>query len=209
MLRSVVLIGLLMAFVPAMSQNFEGQIIYKVDCASKIQGVANEEFSKLIGTKQEYFIHNGYYKSIPNGSQLAMQQYDPKSNRLYNRTTASDTLFWFDAGANADSVLSFEVKKNAETVLGTMCDAIVLHNASGSVTTVFYSAKYKMDGKAFARHRFGNWAYMAQKTNAVPLKTIVETPQFTMTSTAVDIKNMKLDDNYFAVNPAFPLKKAY
>lgn len=208
MLRSLVLIGLLMSFVPAMSQNFEGQIVYKIDCVSKIENVPNESMNTLIGTRQEYFIRNGAYKSVPNGLKLAMQQYDPKSNRLYNKTTESDTLYWFDAAANADSVTSFEVKKNAETIMGNACDALIMHTLSGNTTTVYYSPKYKMDAKAFAKHKFGNWAFMVQKTNAVPLKTVLETPQFTMTSTATEVKNMKLGDGYFTVSPQAPVKKS-
>lgn len=47
-----------------------------------------------------------------------MQLYDYKTNRIYNKTPQSDALNWFDASANTDEVISFEIKKNAEKILG-------------------------------------------------------------------------------------------
>jgi len=39
----------------------------------------------------------------------------------------SDTLYWIDAGKNEDEVTGYEIKKNAETILGNVCDALILN----------------------------------------------------------------------------------
>src|ERR1700754_2172572 len=142
----------------AYCQNFEGEMILKNSFTSKLPALTNARLEALVGTRQEYFIKDGDYKSLSNGSMIAMQLYDKQSNRIYNKRPNSDTLYWLDASVNTDNVTKFEIKKNAETVLGYPCDAIVLTTRSGTMT-LYYNAKFKLDSSAYRQHQFGNWAF--------------------------------------------------
>jgi hypothetical protein len=77
-------------------QNFEGEVTYMNKFKSQIKNLSDEQLEKMIGSKENYFIKGGNYKSILNGQTLVMQLYDVKSNRLYNQKFNSDTLYWFD-----------------------------------------------------------------------------------------------------------------
>ncbi len=188
-------------------QNFEGEIIYKNYITSKIESYTDEQLGQLVGTKQEYFIKNGCYKSFLNGVSITMQSYDYKTNKIYSRTPKSDTLYWFEASVNSDAVTSFEIKKNAEIILGHQCDVIIMKTKSGT-TTIFYSNKYKVDSKLYIKHNYSNWNFYVNHTKSLPLKTIIETDGFRLESTAVEIKPMNLSDDYFNIDPKTPTRKS-
>jgi hypothetical protein len=140
-----------------------------------------------------------------NGQAVTMQLYDYKTNRLYNKTTGSDTLSWVDAATNDDPVVSFETKKNAGTVLGHPCDAIIIKTKTGT-TAVYYDPKYTLDSRIYANHQYANWAFYLSKGGGLPLKYVIEYKGFSIITVATEIKPVKLGDDYFTI-PAAPLQK--
>jgi hypothetical protein len=46
-------------------------------------------------------------------------------------------------------------------------------------------------------HKFGNWYTFLSKSNSLPLKSIIDNAQFTVESTATEVKEMKLDKAFF------------
>jgi hypothetical protein len=196
-----------MSIAFAHGQNFEGEIVYSNHFTSKMKNFTNEQLEEIIGTKQEYLIKGGNYKSFLNGQSITMQLYDYKTNRIYNRKPNSDTLYWFDAITNTDEVVSFEIKKNAEKILGKLCDEIIMKTKTGT-TTIFYCSQYKVDCKLYENHNYSNWAFYVEKAKALPLKTIVETSNFRMESIATQIKSLELESEYFSIDPKTPIKKS-
>ena len=207
MIKLMTIFFLLLFAIQVNAQNFEGEVVYSNHFTSKIQNFTDEQLGKMIGTKQEYFIKDGNYKSFLNGQSVTMQLYDYRTNRLYNKTVKTDTLYWFDASINTDGVISFEIKRNADTILGNQCDAIIMKTQTGT-TTIFYTTQYKVDGKAYVNHNYSNWAFYTLKTGALPLKTIMETSSFKMESVAIEIKPMKLGEDYFKIDSKTPIKKS-
>jgi hypothetical protein len=186
---------------------FEGEIIYHNKFISKIPNVTGEQIGMMIGTTQEYFIKDASYKSRINGSIMVLQLYDPKTNRLYNKKPASDTLYWIDAASSSGDVVNYEIFKNKEKVLGLDCDALVVYTKNDT-TTLYYSPKYKAEASLYAKHNYGNWFFFLSKSGALPLKTVFRSRQFIMESVAVEVKPMQLTNNYFAIPPGAPLKKS-
>ena len=188
------------------AQVFEGKIVYNNHFTSKIKNLSDEQLQMIVGSKQEYFIKGGSYKSLMNGQAIVMQLYDQKDNRLYNKRANIDTLYWFDASNNTDPVKNVEIKQNVDTILGRKCDALILQTASGT-TTYYYSSDYKIDSKAYVNHKYSNWDLYVVKAGAVPLRSIVENSQFKMESTAVEITPVKLDASFFQIDKAAPVKQ--
>ena len=205
--KLALLATLVLSIAFAHGQSFEGEIVYSNHFTSKMKNFTDEQLEAMIGTKQEYLIKGGNYKSFLNGQSITMQLYDYKTNRIYNRKPKSDTLYWFDAITNTDEVVSFEIKKNAEKILGNQCDAIVMKTKTGT-TTIFYCSRYKVDSKLYEKHHYSNWAFYVEKTQALPLKTIIETNSFRMESTATEIKSLELGSDYFNIDPKTPIKKS-
>jgi hypothetical protein len=161
---------------------------------------------ELLGGKQAYYIKGAHYRSVTDGSLVQVQVYEPRTNRVYNQRPGNDTLYWVDAAANPDVVVSWSIRRNADSVLGIPCDVLELKTNNGSVA-FYYSERYRLDSAGFKRHRFGNWDFLATKGGALPLKTIVENGQFRMESVATAIKPMVLGDAFFAIDERLPVKR--
>ena len=96
----------------AFAQNFEGKITYANVYKSKMQNVSDLQFTTMMGTTQEYYIKNGDYKSVTNGSLLQWQLYINNENKLYNKMANSEAVLWNDGAINADEVLKTQLNKN-------------------------------------------------------------------------------------------------
>ena len=192
------IVFLILFLIPVIgfSQSFEGQITYINSYKSKSPQLKDEQFNAIMGTNQEYYIKGGNYKSTFNGAYFKMQLYKAAENKSYTLTAKSDSLYWEDYSKNIDPATSFEVEKDKETVLGIMCDVFTVITAK-SRTSYFYNKKYGLNTQLFAKHHYGNWYYMISKTKSLPLKTVYENDQFTLTSTAVKITAMPLSDSTF------------
>lgn len=201
------LLLLLILFVSknTFSQFFEGQVTYKNKFTSKTSRISSTQLDSIMGTKQEYLIKGGFYKSFLNGYSISYSQYDYRLNRVYLKRFKVDTLNWFNADINTDTLRDYQIKAKAGKVLGLDCDVIIMRTKTGT-TTIFFSKKYKIDVSKYKRHNYENWQFYLEKCGALPLKTIIETPTFMMESTAIKVETIKLEDSYFSINPSIPVK---
>jgi hypothetical protein len=184
------------AFISTFGQSFEGEIIYKNSLKSKNPKMTDEQWTQMMGSKQEYFIKQGNYKSVTNGTMSQWQIYNNKENRVYTKMSNSETVLWNDASVNSDEIIKSEIKKNATTILGYNCDELTLICKSG-VQKYYFSSKLPVDIKLYENHKYGNWYDFVKNSKSLTLKTIIETPQFTMETIATEVKPMKLDDKIF------------
>ena len=190
------------------SQSFEGMLVYSVNYESKTSNVTSDQLNSLMGTKQWYAIKGGNYKSVFNGSFIKLQIYRSDENRNYSLTAKSDTLYYEDYSKNKDKALSYEIKRNQDTIMGIPCDLIIV-KAEKSTTSFYFNSGHKVNSELFTKHNYGNWHYIVSKTNALPLKTITETEQFIMTSIVAEVKPMQLKDDVFEIQNKERIAPAY
>jgi hypothetical protein len=187
-------------------QAFEGEIIYQNSYKSKLPNVTDAQFTTMLGTIQNYYIKGGDYKNEMNGTLVLWQIYINADNKLYNKLSNSAAILWNDGAINGDTILTTELHKNAAVILGYDCDELVLNCKSG-VQQYYFSSKLGVDSKLFAKHLYGNWfAYLSQ-ANAIPLKTVIDNPQFHFESLATAVKPMPLDQALFMLPPGVSLEK--
>lgn len=191
-----IFLAVLAISVTALGQQFEGKITYQNTYKSKIPNLTDQQFSSMLGTVQEYFIKGGNYKSVMNGTFVQWQLYINADNKMYNKRSNSETIFWDDASKNDDSVISAEIKKNAMLVLGRKCDELILTCRSG-ISIYYFDSKLGVDTKLYKNHHYGNWYEYLKNTNALPLKLIIDTKQFSMESIATQIQETKLENKEF------------
>ena len=189
---------LIAAFITLASigQNFEGKIVYKNSYTSKMPGVTDEQFTSMMGNTQEYYIKDGNYKSVVNGSLLQWQLYVNKDNKLYTKMSNSETLLWNDALTNTDDVVQSEINKGVIELLGYKCDELILTCKSG-IQKYYFNSKLSVDPKKFENHKFGNFYEFLSKTNSLPLKSVVENQQFILESIATEVKPMTFEKTLF------------
>lgn len=189
------------------AQDFEGKIIYENTYSSNTDGVSSQQWSEMLGSKQEYFYKEGSYKSGTNGSLVQWQLYVNSDNKLYTKTANSETLYWNDAAENKDTVLKIELNKKVVEVLGYLCDELILTCGSG-VQKYYFNSRFTVDPTLFKNHRFGNWSTYLKNSKALPLKMIIETPQFRLESTAVIVRPIKLDSKFLELAPGVVVEKS-
>jgi hypothetical protein len=199
---------LLLVVIKLNSQSFDGLIRYSNNYDSKDNNISSEQFNYLLGTKQIFAIKSGNYKSVFNGKFIKLQIYRSDENRNYSLTAKSDTLYYEDYSKNIDKALSYEIKKNQDTILGVPCDLIIVKSLN-STTSIYFNSKYSVDPEVYKNHKYGNWHYIISKTKSLPLKIINETDKFIMTSGATEIIPMKLEDNVFEIQNKDKIAPAY
>jgi hypothetical protein len=182
--------------VPVFGQTFEGKITYQNSYTSKLPNVQDQQFNSMMGTTQEYIIKGGDYKSSSNGTLVQWQLYINKDNKLYNKMSNSETIFWNDGITNPDSIISVVINKGVTEILGYKCDEVILACKSG-VQKYYFNQKIAVDVSLFKNHLYGNWYDFLKVSKSLPLKSVIETQQFTLVSVATDIKEIKLDDKEF------------
>lgn len=191
---------LLLLATTVFCQNFEGRIVYNCTYISKIPQVSNEQFTYMMGSEMDYMIKEGSYKIKMNGSYAQGQTYDNAGNRLYDKMANNDTLFWRDGSVNNDEIISAEETQNAEVILGYNCNKLVLTCKSGTYT-YFYAPNLPLNVEAYSKHVYGNFYETIKRGNGIPLKFIVDTPQFKSTNIAIKLKKQRLDAAEFQLPP--------
>lgn len=141
-----------------------------------------------------------------NGSLSQWQLYVPSENRLYSKMAMSDTLLWSDGNNNPDEALNYEILKNQDEILGYKCNVLIVKTKTGNAT-YYFTKKIKIDPELYKDHQYGNWALITSQTKSLPLKIEMDTPQFKMVSTAIEVKEMDIEDSFFGL-PVAPIKKS-
>lgn len=193
---TLILVLCLTVISNGLAQLFEGKITYQTSYKSKVANIPDQQFNSMFGSVQEYLIKGGDYKSITNGTFLQWQLYLNKDNKLYSKMSNSPVILWNDGAVNPDEVIKSEVNKGVINILGHPCDELILTCKSG-VQKYYYSPKFKVDASLFENHKFGNWSDFVSRANALPLKMIIDSPQFFLESVATEINSEKLNADTF------------
>jgi len=189
------------------AQNFEGKIVYRNSYRSKLTNVSDTQFAVMMGSVNEYFIKGGDYKSLWNGSILQWQVYTRSDNKIYTKMATSGAVLWKDAAEADAEIISSEFHPAAIDILGYRCDELVLTTSRG-VHKYYFSKRLGADASLYTAHSFGGWNSYLSKAGALPLKMVVESEQFTVTSTAVEVKDMPLDAAFFKLPAEMSLAKS-
>ena len=196
-MKKIISIALMvLTTVTVFAQNFEGKITYQNSYKSKLPTVKDEQFNAMMGTRQEYYIKGGNYKSVSNGTFSQWQLYINKDNKLYSKMANSETILWNDVNENNDSIIEVQIHKGVMEIIDYKCDELILTCKTGT-QKYYFNSKLGVDTKIYANHKYGNWYDYLKLANAVPLKVIIDNQQFTMESVATVVNPLKLDDKEF------------
>lgn len=206
-MKTIFSILFLVISIASFSQNFKGEIVYSNAYKSKSQQVTDEQWNLMLGTTQRYITQNGNYKSITNGKLLQWQLYINKENKLYNKMSNTEIIYWNDGSVQGDEIVKVEINKNVEKVLNLLCDEVILFCKSG-VQKYYFNSTLSIDPNIFINHKFGNWYDYLSKSNSFPLKMIVENNQFIITSIATEIIPKNIEDEVFNLPPNVKTEKS-
>jgi hypothetical protein len=198
MKRALITLSLIFSTFIAFAQNFEGKVVYHNSYKSKSPTLTDAQLTRIMGDTQNWYIKNGEYKSDVNGIYIKWQLYANAENKLYTKLGNTDTVYYNDAAQGESEIRNIQLNKNVADILGYKCDELILTTKSGT-QRYYFSSKLPINSKLFLNHKFGDWYAYLIKANAVPLKTIIDTPQFALESVATEITPMKLEQSFFTL----------
>lgn len=178
------------------TKSFEGKVIYNNIYKSNSAAFTDKQLIEIMGPKQEYYIKDGNYKSVLNGSGIEWQLYINRENKIYTKIKGSSEILKNDAVENTDEVLKTEFNKQVTQVLGYTCDEVILTCKSG-LQKYYFNSQLPVDPSLFKKHKLGNWNVYVSLAKALPLKMIIDTKDFRFESTATEIKEQKLESSFF------------
>jgi hypothetical protein len=189
---------ILSSFVQTTSPFFEGEVVYANTYKSKDPKITDKRLAAMLGSVHNYFIKGGNYKTVTNGNFAMWQLYINADNKIYNKISPVDTVFWNDGAHYDDAVISAKTNKNVTTILGYACDELILTCQSG-VQKYYYSPKLKIDAALYKKHAYANFYNYVSRANAIPLKMIIEDDGFVIESIATAVTPKKLDPKLFTL----------
>src|SRR5262249_14832091 len=142
----------------------------------------------------KYFYRTGSYKWTFETSDLQIEYYDGQTGKTYDKLRDSDTIFAAPLSAN-DTLLKYEISKNATTISGYKCDRITVvvgrkdDPMSFIVRNIYYSKDLPLNPQKFKAFK----VYCTDKVfgliRAVPLRIEIDTADwpFTMRFEAVKV----------------------
>lgn len=177
-------------------QSFEGKITYANTYKSKNPQMPDMQLAMMMGTTHKYFIKNGNYKMEMNGLMIKWLLYVNDDNKLYSKMANSEAVLWSDGAVNKKIIVDSKINKGVLDILGYKCDELVLTCKKG-VEKYYFNAALKVDASLFKSHKYGNWYAFLEKSNAMPLKIVLDNEEIYMESIATDVKKTSLDASYF------------
>lgn len=192
------------------SQDFEGKIEYKITCIKNNKEVIDSpEFIKFMGDKSTFVTKKGSYKQITNSYISSFQLYDPNKNKLYlknNRnTTESDTLFSVDVSKMKNTKFEYEIIKNADTILGHICNKLIIKPHSNLIQQdYYYSSDLKLNPKYFKNFSAFDKNKITDLMKSVFLRLDFHFKDFILNMTAIDIQKIEISDSEFTL-PSYKL----
>lgn len=180
------------------AQTFEGVIVYNYSYTDKTGFLSKKEAKKLFGTEQTLHIKNGKYKSRLNGISKKTHIY-PGNDTLYMTQDAVRAVMWIDAEKQKGEILSHNLTRGAKRVKGMKCDLLTVKTTTGTLY-YYFSDKYKVDSKLYAKHQYNCWAFCLEKAGgALPLKLVIDKQDEIVELTYKKISKEKISNNMFAL----------
>lgn len=187
---------------------FEGLIVYNNTYKSKDPKITDKRFATMFGSIHNYYVDKaGNYRTETNGMFAQWQMYLSAENKIYNKMTYTDTVFWNSGLDYDDQLLNVSVKKNAAKILGYDCDELTLVCRSGT-QKYYYSSKLALDPEKYKNHHYANYFNYAVRAKALPLKMIIEDQGFIMESTATSVTPKVMPKDFFRITPGTKVKKS-
>jgi len=181
---------------------FEGIITFEDTYTSSNPDVNIAAVNTQYGTKSEFYFKNGNYKQIYNGSVLKSLLFNSKDNRSYVQSSVTDTLFYMDCSESNEIIVSSELSKDKETVLGRSCSvlSVIANDLLGKpsrISTYYFDESMSINPEWYENVRFSSYDKLYAIMKSLPIKTIHETEHYTVTSVAVSVKKQAIDSSVF------------
>jgi hypothetical protein len=188
---------------------FEGEIIYRSEGFKKVKGKILKDSTEPISFVKASF-KNGNWIQHPDVGAIEYMYFDRATNKSYWKLRNADTLFFEDGRfrrpAENDPDLKLRVVRNTDTMLGKVCNSLVIQTTALKLTLV-YGNRLLVNPSWYARTKIGFYDLIYARTKSIFLKSVVETKQTVSITEATEIYDTNVDDDIFPALDKLPRKK--
>ncbi len=178
---------------------FEGKITYNISYKFNTVSTSKPRMNKVFGEKSELFFKEGNYLEIYDGIFMSKQLYNKQDNKIYIEKSNKDTLYWTDCGQPGEKILRTEINHKKETILGIVCDELVVNYDFKTISYYFNSDSLSLDPDWFDPFTLTNKNLISQQMKAVYLKCKIEYADLSLSLTATSIVRQPIADQLFSV----------
>ena len=196
-MKTVLIIIIFLTSFNSFSQDFEGEIKYVISAKTKFDVKIPMKLENSIGSTSTLLTKRGAYKQETNSTFMAFQIYLPNEGKLYYKNTIeSDTLRVKDVQKFENQIYEYEIIKNADTILGYICDKLI-QKTNSTQQDFYYCSDLKLnpiyfkDFVAFEKNK------VTEIMKSVYLRSDLIYPNLTISYTAVEVKRRKIKDEEF------------
>lgn len=179
-------------------QQFEGKITYQNSYKSKEENTSSEYLAQLFGNNHIVEIKNENYKLSGNGKLLQYQIFVALENKLYTKLAAGEKLGIIDLKKAEEKVKSVEVHRKLKEILTKTCDEFIVH-CKNTTQKYYIDSSLNINPEIFQTKNFNYQLAFLLKNKILPLKLIIEDNMGVCESTAIDIKEEKINENTFVI----------
>ena len=189
------------------SKDFEGTIDYEIKYSNISISENEADLKQVLGTKMRMTVKNGFTKEVTNSNYGNFNLYIPSENKMYySDKFEPETLYYTKGDKEPNIKATYKIVKNVETVLDFNCNKLIYNDGKYTVT-YFYSRELKIDPTHVKNFTYLNRNKKLEIMQAVCLKQIITTKNFTATMTAVKVYAGNIDDSEFIIPKYKFLKK--
>jgi hypothetical protein len=210
-IKSSLLLFSFLSLISCGQKYFEGEIIYDVEYIKKDSAFDLSNLPSWPSKTARSLVKNGsWIQSLEGSNIIQFEFFNKQQNQQIYKIRASDTLIYLDYSklqSDLAPVTSIKTMKGTDTILGKVCDKLILQSSSLTLTLLYDSDYLKIDPDWYINTKGGYYNVIYPRTKSLYLKAIVETDKFISIIKARKVKFKEVPDEAFTDIASLPKRK--
>ncbi len=175
----LLLLSLLTAPVLYAQTPFEGEINYRFSILKKSPGF--NDSTGCLQTTTRLLFKEGSFAEFPETCDMEYEYFSKQLNQQFLKLRGKKfigVLNYEKGPSDQEPVISYEIREHTDTILGRVCNSLILQTQSAKLTFV-YSPELYVNPEWYTNTQGGYYNYIYGMTKALYLKFTIETEQYT------------------------------
>jgi hypothetical protein len=192
------------AFAAFAQKNFEGVLVYRDNVVSKMDGVSNTTWKKILHLSDQItvFVKDGNFRHT---SAITDSYVFPTKGRSYYKFKGYDTLYYVNTATDTAALISVTKNADKKMIAGYSCNSITI-KTSEATYTYFYSAAIYTNPERTQNYHKERQDVFYKETSSLFLGLQQETAYYTYSESCIQVEQKAVDAGNFEL-PSLPQKE--
>lgn len=182
--------------VAAFSQkNFEGVLVYRDNVISKMDGVSNATWKKILHLSDQatVFVKDGNFRHT---SAITDSYVFPAKGRSYYKFKGYDTLYYINTATDTTTLVSVTKNADKKMIAGYSCNSITIKTSEASYT-YFYSPAIYTNSELTQNYHKERQDVFYKETSSLFLGLQQETAYYTYSESCIQVEQKAVNASNF------------